>query len=269
MNSVASLKCLKKYIRRRIRIVYMLSLIQAVIRKLFYPIGYVLHKTTNFLYSDYDFYFQSSPSRPFSYVQRVVENEFEDYINKKNLYSIFIVGAYKGEEVPILMSKRRTKVVMFEPVREYVSNLKSKFGNNKNIFINNCAVGDTKGSVTFYELADVGNGSALKPKPSKNSKLTKSYEVSQITLDSLNVQNEIDLLWVDVQGYEMNVLKGAKNVLKRTQSVFIEVQHGESRYEGGATFDEVDNFLRKNGFKLVLLGLSSFNMEGNAYYVKK
>eukprot|EP00928_Gymnodinium_smaydae_P016841 TRINITY_DN16374_c0_g1_i1.p1 TRINITY_DN16374_c0_g1~~TRINITY_DN16374_c0_g1_i1.p1 ORF type:complete len:418 (-),score=50.09 TRINITY_DN16374_c0_g1_i1:32-1135(-) len=60
-------------------------------------------------------------------------------------------------------------------------------------------------------------------------------------------EERIDYLKLDVQGYELAVLKGAEKALKDVLVVHTEVEFVEM-YEGQPLFAEVDQFMRKAGF---------------------
>jgi len=76
------------------------------------------------------------------------------------------------------------------------------------------------------------------------------------SLDSLCVEfdfvEEIDLLKLDVQGAEGMVLEGARETLRRVQSVWTEVSF-RPLYEQSITFPGVYDFLRSEGFHLIAL----------------
>jgi len=57
------------------------------------------------------------------------------------------------------------------------------------------------------------------------------------------------LLKIDVQGYELQVLKGARQALKHCAYVYVE-SSDIVLYEGQALFDEVKAFLEGEDFKL-------------------
>lgn len=57
----------------------------------------------------------------------------------------------------------------------------------------------------------------------------------------------VDFLKLDVQGYELAVLQGAKGLLRKTLVVHTEVEFVEM-YHGQPLFAEVDQFLRGQGF---------------------
>jgi hypothetical protein len=78
----------------------------------------------------------------------------------------------------------------------------------------------------------------------------------------------IDCHWLDVQGAEKVVLRGAEELLGRTRAVFSEVTTRYVAYEGGAGIDDVTALLAARGFRLQLLGTNPVNGEGNALWVR-
>lgn len=70
------------------------------------------------------------------------------------------------------------------------------------------------------------------------------------TLDSILASKSfesIDLLKIDVQGYELEVLRGARQTLSHTRSLVVEC-NCISVYEGGSTLFTVTAELEKHGF---------------------
>jgi FkbM family methyltransferase len=60
---------------------------------------------------------------------------------------------------------------------------------------------------------------------------------------------DVALLKLDLQGYELRALRGAGGLLARTRAVYSEAQISQE-YAGAATFSEIDGFLRSEGFGL-------------------
>ena len=52
-----------------------------------------------------------------------------------------------------------------------------------------------------------------------------------------------------MQGFELEVFKGAEKVLARTNALLIEINYVE-HYENGATFDDIYPLFRSKGFRL-------------------
>lgn len=85
---------------------------------------------------------------------------------------------------------------------------------------------------------------------------TKTYSVMSRTLDSIAVEhrfpNYIRLLKIDVEGYELFVLRGATSLLKNTEIVYVEYWDKLTQKYG---YDQTQLFslLEQSGFKLYYL----------------
>ena len=84
----------------------------------------------------------------------------------------------------------------------------------------------------------------------------EDIEVAVGTLDDLCIEENlerIDLLKIDVQGAEKSLLAGARQALRRTKYLQIEILFVE-HYRGCALFPELDGICRAAGFELCGLG---------------
>ena len=54
---------------------------------------------------------------------------------------------------------------------------------------------------------------------------------------------------MDVQGFELEVLKGATKTLKNTKVIVLEINNHDG-YKGSPTYFEIDDFLRNKNFEL-------------------
>src|SRR6185436_9145099 len=75
-----------------------------------------------------------------------------------------------------------------------------------------------------------------------------------VPLDEVAAREHLrpDCLKVDVQGAELDVLRGGSSILKNLKLIELEVEFNH-QYKGQALFSEIDLFLRQHGF--ALLGL--------------
>jgi FkbM family methyltransferase len=81
----------------------------------------------------------------------------------------------------------------------------------------------------------------------------RRVKVPVVRLDTLvHPDQRVQLLKLDVQGYEMNVLAGAVNTLARTEMILVEA-NWIAHYEGACEFSELDKFLVSRGFVLANL----------------
>ena len=121
----------------------------------------------------------------------------------------------------------------FEPVPEIFALLEKNTQHLSNVKRYPYALSDSNGTATFYVSSKpkFGNnpfqaGSLLKPKERlkfSDVEYKSTIEVSTITLDSWAEQNHIhaiDFLWLDMQGYELNVLKEAPRILRGAGNLY-------------------------------------------------
>lgn len=77
----------------------------------------------------------------------------------------------------------------------------------------------------------------------------KAFSLDQ-TVELCNVPLLPDLIKIDVQGAELDILKGAEKCLANCNDIIVECQHTNYN-EGAPKFEEVKTFLESKGFKLV------------------
>lgn len=185
------------------------------------------------------------------------------YAKNLNCNILVDVGCHKGDLLDsFLKTKKFTKFYCFEPQKRIFKLLKKKFKKNKKIKIHNYSLGDshTKKRIYLSNLTSLSTMSKINNKSAwfkikkfivgdKNG--TNLYQlVNQKKIDTVfrNISLKNSFLKIDVEGYEFNVLLGAKNKIKEIPYVLIE-KHTFSQYHNN--FSLVDNFLKKNDFEAV------------------
>ncbi len=114
----------------------------------------------------------------------------------------------------------------FEPVPENFEILKRNLVNNHltNVVTEQVAIGDRIGrSVLYLDDNSIGTHSLLRHRPSYRQ--DQEVDVPITTLDayfSSEMPTIVDLLKIDVEGYEPFVLEGATALLRRTNTILIE-----------------------------------------------
>lgn len=107
--------------------------------------------------------------------------------------------------------------------------------------------------VTFYQdLLNPGGNSYYQE---TTGAFNETHAVTKvgITLDTLVAQRGFpmpDMIKMDTQGSELDILRGAPNVLKNVFDIIIEAQHVDYN-KGAPKIDEVRRFLEANGFRQI------------------
>lgn len=165
------------------------------------------------------------------------------------------IGAHYGEEngiYDILEIKNR---IYFEPLESNFKKLKENVGDN--YFLIKKALGnETKEIEMFVETANMGQSSSiLEPGTHLNQYpniiFDKKELVEMIKLDEFPYEKEIyNFINIDVQGYELEVFKGAINSLEKIDYIMSEINRDEV-YKNCAKLPELIDFLKPYGFELV------------------
>ncbi len=139
------------------------------------------------------------------------------------------------------------------------------------------AVSDINGEIDFHVNIHDQSSSLLPLKQHKEiypDMIEKgTITVPSITLDDL-VENigykydQFNVINIDIQGAELLALKGAGKILHKIDAICAEVNFGEL-YENCTLVSQLDDYLRKYGFKRIATYHPAHIMFGDAFYVKK
>ena len=146
------------------------------------------------------------------------------------LDEIWDIGAHMGETASYFRSKfAKPTIRSFEPIAENFRILQKRCAEISDHHSYQLALGDEVKPTRIY-LQDASVIHSLRSDlniPSTNNSNTE--EINQTTVDSLfNKLNchKIDVLKIDVEGYEKNVLKGAESCLEQKLINFIYLETG-------------------------------------------
>ena len=208
-----------------------------------------------------------------------------DFNNLKEKYSLEIngvlhIGAHYGEEYEIYETNNIKNLIFFEPVPVTFEKLKEKL-NGKAMLVNT-ALGNTEGKINMnIETANNGQSSSiLKPAlhllQYPHIKFEATVEVDITTLDNFMASHysngfigevpKYNMINIDVQGYELEVFKGAVKTLENIDYIITEVNR-DVVYHQCPFIDDLDLFLTKFGFKRVETDWAG-NTWGDAFYIK-
>ena len=169
------------------------------------------------------------------------------------------------------------KIICYEPILRLSNELRQKY-TNQNIEIFNLALSNKKSFKKFYEYK-ISSQSSLYRQNDIFKSLKDLKKISKIKTNSFDNEfpreKKIDFCKIDVQGEEINVLKGmSKNLKKkRIKLLKIEITFIE-RYIGiKSNFNQIISFLLKNNYHLI--SISKVKYKNNrllfmdAYFLSK
>lgn len=175
-------------------------------------------------------------------------------IRDQNEIVLFDVGANLGQTIKKMRFEFPvSKIYAFEPSRSCYNALKMNL-DFKNVFVFNNAVGSENTTIKFNEYSWSALSSILK-RAFGSAQIIDTYDVDLISIDSfckINNISKIDFLKTDTEGYELEVLKGASEMMDKNkiQFVYTEVFFKEN-FIGQASFGDIYNFLLSKNFELV------------------
>ncbi len=162
------------------------------------------------------------------HLRTISRNEYDDLkflFDKCKIDPAFIIdgGANVGY-VTYQFQKRfpSAKIFSFEPNPTVFENLKTSYEKDQNIITLNKGIGDTNGELQFNINKNTGVSSFLEPNSFHKANLARkalpSIKVPIVNLsDFLKEQNitQLDILKLDIEGYELKALQGLEEELEK------------------------------------------------------
>jgi len=163
---------------------------------------------------------------------------------------IFDIGACIGT-VSLNLHKNfpDATIYSFEPIEETFKQLQENTRHISTIKRFKYAAGDTNNTLTIPIYAEA-TINTLK-KADYNDAPIASEVISVVRLDDFvdkNSISEIDILKIDVEGFEFEVLNGLGDFLQKVKCIVVEV--GYIRSTTKTHFSEMESFMEDNGFYL-------------------
>jgi FkbM family methyltransferase len=187
------------------------------------------------------------------------------------------VGAFAGEELRSYRGLGLDNTMMFEPQPKLYNLVQDRLILNETI--HNVALGSEQCEKEMYVSWRAGgiqygcgaSSSLLKPKKhltEHGDVLFPDNDKITVTVDVLDNYHTIDynFLNIDVQGYELEVLKGAVATLPFIDAMILEVNRDEV-YEGCPMVEDLDKFLHDFGFTRIATAWQSESW-GDAVYAR-
>lgn len=172
-------------------------------------------------------------------------------IHNMKINSVIHVGAHFGQEYSDYKATGANSVLFIEPCEKAFRVLRETFAEHADVLLFQSACG-SEFSVSSMNVEQANTGmsnSLLRPvkhlEQYPGIQFTETEEVEVRPLDEIieHLGFKGNLLVMDVQGYELEVLKGATETLKGIDYIYTEVNRDEV-YEGCARIEQLDEFLR-------------------------
>ncbi len=164
------------------------------------------------------------------------------------------IGGNFGQ-MAIIFSKfvgENGKVYVFEAqdkVFDYM-NRNIKANNCKNVISKDGAVYNVNDKILIFPEPDINAANAYGAN-SIDPNLKSGREVKTYTIDSMNIQEPISFMKVDIQGSDLFAMQGAKNtILKNKMPIVFEFEQ-QFQDQFGTSFDDYVNFVNEIGYKFV------------------
>ena len=184
--------------------------------------------------------------------ETMIKKIFLDRIKENS--TVIDVGAHVGE-FSLIASKKigpTGKLISIEPFEKAAEQLRKNFLLNgfSNYVILQEAIGQRSGKKTIYEN-EIRNGAYLDP-ILYGTQLSNTTEITVETIDDIISSKKIekvDVLKIDVDGFEYEVLTGCKESFKEKKicSIICEV-HFEHLRKKGLSIGDINKILKDSGF---------------------
>ena len=142
-----------------------------------------------------------------------------EFVADKKLRRIIDIGAWWGPWT-LHWQPRANTVEIFEPNKKIIPMLEHNISSFNNCTLHSKALGDKKGTVSMSYATHSGT----------NHITGTQGDIEITTLDSYNF-SEVDMVKIDVEGFEISVLKGAvRTITEQKPLLQIEMNKAGQRY---------------------------------------
>jgi FkbM family methyltransferase len=187
----------------------------------------------------------------FDVTQKVADRILE-YLPEDGVF--LDVGANVGLiTAQILAKKQPKKCYLFEPVNRYYNYCKQKFTNNPLVSVENLALSDQTGSLSIcIDHQNLGWNTIVSAKRTEGMHEEIIQTISFDEYARRHNINRIDVIKIDVEGWEFKVLKGMQQTLKRLAKkpvIICEVGWGPGSHPFWEEEKQAFEWLFQNGYE--------------------
>ena len=192
-------------------------------------------------------------------------------VYKLKIIGVIHIGAHLGQEYSAYVDLGIEDMAFFEPQQDLFQQLAQKIPQSSNIKLYNLALGnEVCEKVMHIDSYNQASSSILKPKihltQHPHIKFEKKITVNMDKLDNVIKSKKYNFINIDVQGFELEVFKGAEKILNDIDYILAEVNRDEV-YEDCTKVEELDEFLLKYNFIRIETNWAGKTW-GDAFYIK-
>jgi FkbM family methyltransferase len=146
----------------------------------------------------------------------------------------------------------------FEPDNKNFDHLKNSCGGLKNVKLNNKAVGPATKLLKIYTSKDLN----VDHRTYRPEEYDQVFEIQAVSIDDyLGENKKVDFIKMDIQGFEMEAVKGMTGTLEKNKDLkLISEFWPYGLKKAGSSVTAYFNFLKEKGFTCYLLEKNSLQV---------
>ena len=212
------------------------------------------------------------------------DERFMRHIDKNAIHTIVEVGARYGDESKILSNVfNKANIYSFECNPITIDICRHNLQDIPRIHFCDYGLGDTNTTLPFYSYIQQNDGASsfFKRIDCEQTQRETGYMKISTLFDFTRENNitSVDLLCMDIQGYELNVLKGCGEYISKVKYIIMEEPKQEinltylpkdthSKYIGAPSYYDIKQFMEKHDF-VELERIDENAIEDNVMYMKR
>lgn len=169
-----------------------------------------------------------------------------------------------------------SKIFAFEPIPKSAEWCRKNTKERKNVYFFETAIANTNGKIDFYQVTNGNIGASSLLKKNNNHQYGSQYVQEKIQIDSIKassfIENEnienVDLIWMDVQGAEIEVLKSFENKINTVKAIHTEVGLSQI-YENSTIKNELIEYMEKQNFIVESVIKNDLAIEEDIIFINK
>lgn len=198
--------------------------------------------------------------------------EHRNFLHSASFSTIIDAGANKGQfSLAARAAQPNARIIAFEPLEKQAAVYERIFAKDTHTQLIHTALGAQQGTADIH-IAKRADSSSLLPIGTMQTEVfpgTEEIACVRITVDRLDHALDVAtlphpvLLKIDVQGFELELLKGADKILEHIDGIYVELSFLPF-YDSQPLADEVIEWLARRRFYLAGVYHLAYSKQGQA-----